>query len=167
MRRRTFFRWLFYGAATLLFLFLQQILLNHLSFWNVHPFLLPSLAAIAAAYESRQEGIIYAAVLGLFTDLAMPGIIPIFYVLAFSLCAFLSGVVARRLIIPGFVCSLTCACGATALCDLLYALIFSYSHSLLPFSAVLLAGRELLLTVLFILPVHFLFRSIHLKFRRD
>lgn len=167
MRRRIFYRWLFYSLATFLFLFLQNVLLNHLVVHGIHPFLLPALVAIAATLESRREGFLFAAALGLLLDLAIPAAIPCFYLLSLCLCALLSSLVSRRLIVPGFICSMVCATGATVLCSLLSAFFYNYFHSI----PLLLTGKialiELLLSLLFFLPVHGLYFVIHRRFSRN
>ena len=167
MRRRIFFRWLFYGTACVLFALLQSLLLNRLSLWGIHPFLLPALIAVAAAFEARRESVVFALFLGFFCDLAMPGIIPCFYELAFTLCALLSSFVSRRLIVPGLVCSMVCCGASTVFCSVLYALLFAYSHSITAMDALFLVLRELLMSAPCFLPVHFVFQAIHRRFRRD
>ena len=167
MRRRTLFRWIFYAGAALLLALLQGTVLNRLVFWGTHPFLLPSLAAVAAAFETRREGFIFGAVLGLFSDLMVPGPIPCFYLLALSFTALLSSLISRRLVMPGLVCSLLCSAAGNLLTGLLYALCFLYSHPL-PLSTLgLMMAKELLLTLPFYFLVHWLYRWVHLTFRRD
>lgn len=167
MRRRIFFRWLFYGTAAVGFALLQSLLLNRLSLWGIHPFLLPALVAVAAAFEARRESFVFALVLGFFCDLAMPGVIPCFYVLAFTFCALLSSLTSRRLIVPGFVCSMVCCGVSTVFCGFLYALLFSFFHALTAVDALLLVGRELLLSVPCFLLVHFVFQAIYRRFRQN
>lgn len=167
MRRRIFFRWLFYGTASVGFALLQSLLLNRLSLWGVHPFLLPALIAVAAAFEARRESFVFALVLGSFCDLAMPGVIPCFYVLAFTCCALVSSLVSRRLIVPGFICSMVCCGTSTVFCGLLYALLFSFFHALTAVDALFLVARELLLSIPCFLFIHFVFQAIYRRFRQD
>ena len=167
MRRLIFFRWLFYGTAALLFAFLQSLLFNRLSFWGIHPFLFPALIAVAATFESRRESFTFALVFGLFCDLAMPGAIPCFYMLAFTLCALMSSLVSRRLIVPGFICSMVCCGASTVFCGFLYALLFAFSHAVTALDALYLVMRETLITSPCFLPVHFVFQAIHRRFRRE
>ena len=167
MRRRIFFRWLFYGGAAVIFIFLQSALLDHLSFRGIHPVLLPALIAVAAAFEARRESFIFALTLGVLCDLSIPGVIPCFYLLAFTFCAVLSSFVSRRLIVPGFVCSMVCCAASTAFCGLLYALLFAFSHPVSAADALLLVAWELLVSIPWFLPIHFVFQAIHRRFRRD
>ena len=153
--------------AALLFVFFQSLLLNRLSFWGIHPFLLPSLVAVAAAFESRRESFVFALILGTLCDLAMPGVIPCFYALVFPFCAVVSSIISRRLIVPGFVCSMVCCGISTGFCSLFYALLFAFSHTLTMVDALFLAARELLVTIPCYFLVHFLFRAIHRRFFRD
>ena len=102
-QRNIWYRWLFYGLAAALFLILQAAALRHVRVWGIHPFLPPVLVAVAASWEDRQEGLCAAAVFGLLCDLTMTPPIPCFYVLSFTAIAFLSGLVAKRWILPKWV----------------------------------------------------------------
>ena len=62
-RRMTTLKWVFYALWTLVFLLVQQLVFPYLRIAGVHPFILPSLAAIAASFEGKREGPVYALVL--------------------------------------------------------------------------------------------------------
>ena len=64
-RRMTTLKWVFYALWTLVFLLVQQLVFPYLRIAGVHPFILPSLAAIAASFEGKREGPVYALGLGL------------------------------------------------------------------------------------------------------
>ena len=127
-RRMTTLKWVFYALWTLVFLLVQQLVFPYLRIAGVHPFILPSLAAIAASFEGKREGPVYALVLGLVCDTLFTGAFPCFYAVVLTLSALLAGQAARRLIMPGAVCSLAVSAGALLLTDLFNAVAFTYSH---------------------------------------
>ena len=162
-----FYRWLFYALAVAVLMAVQALVLNGLRVWGVHPFLPPVLVGAVSAWEDRQESLCAAAVFGLLCDLLTPAVIPCFYTLSFAAAALLTGLIAKRLMMPGFLCSAVSALLALLLNSILYALFLSYGHTV-PFSAAaLLTVKELLLSLPLILPVYLLLRPIHLRFRAE
>lgn len=165
-RRALTLKWLFYGLWTLLFLLLQQLVLPFLRLWDVHPFLLPPLAAIAASFEGRREGLTYALVLGLVCSLLFDGVFPCSYAVILLLCALAAGVSAHRLIMPGPVCSLVVSAMALLLNGIVSGMALSYSHGA-PFTAALsLTVRELLISLPFAMLVHLAFFRVHRRFAK-
>lgn len=163
-QRNIWYRWLFYGLAAELFLILQAVVLWRIRFWGIHPFLPPVLVAVAASWESRQEGLCAAAVFGLLCDLTMTPPIPCFYVLTFVTTAFLAGLVAKRWIQPGFICALAMSLVAIVINGATQALMLSFRGVYDPAAAASILGRELLLTAPLIPFVYLLFRRIHRRF---
>lgn len=90
-RRMTTLKWVFYALWTLVFLLVQQLMFPYLRIAGVHPFILPSLAAIAASFEGKREGPVYALVLGLVCDTLFTGAFPCFYAVVLTLSALLAG----------------------------------------------------------------------------
>lgn len=165
-RRALTFKWLFYSLWTLLFLLLQQLVLPFLHLWDVHPFLIPPLAAIAASFEGRREGLTYALVLGLVCSLLFDGVFPCSYAVIALLCAIAAGVSAHRLIMPGPVCSLVVSAMALLLNGIVSGMALSYSYGA-PFTAALgLTVRELLLSLPFAMLVHLAFSRVHRRFTK-
>ena len=156
-RRMTTLKWVFYSLWTLVFLLVQQLVFPYLRIAGVHPFILPSLAAIAASFEGKREGPVYALVLGLVCDTLFTGAFPCFYAVVLTLSALLAGQAARRLIMPGAVCSLAVSAGALLLTDLFNAVAFTYSHGTPPGEAMWLTAREILLSLPFAMLVHLVF----------
>lgn len=149
-QRDLFFKWLFYSLAGLFWVAAQQLLLNHLDIWDgVHPFVLPLIPTMASVLERRQESAFFAIGAGLFCDLLMPGVIPCFYTLAFLSASVLSGLIAGRVIMPGFLCAFVCSVLALVLTDLLLLLFLSPSIDFTAATALTLTGRELLLSLPF------------------
>lgn len=165
-RRMTTLKWVFYALWTLVFLLVQQLMFPYLRIAGVHPFILPSLAAIAASFEGKREGPVYALVLGLVCDTLFTGAFPCFYAVVLTLSALLAGQAARRLIMPGAVCSLAVSAGALLLTDLFNAVAFTYSHGTPPGEAMWLTAREILLSLPFAILVHLVFSRVHRRFDR-
>ena len=165
-RRMTTLKWVFYALWTLVFLLVQQLMFPYLRIAGVHPFILPSLAAIAASFEGKREGPVYALVLGLVCDTLFTGAFPCFYAVVLTLSALLAGQAARRLIMPGAVCSLAVSAGALLLTDLFNAVAFTYSHGTPPGEAMWLTARDILLSLPFSMLVHLVFSRVHRRFDR-
>ena len=165
-RRMTTLKWVFYALWTLVFLLVQQLVFPYRRIAGVHPFILPSLAAIAASFEGKREGPVYALVLGLVCDTLFTGAFPCFYAVVLTLSALLAGQAARRLIMPGAVCSLAVSAGALLLTDLFNAVAFTYSHGTPPGEAMWLTAREILLSLPFAMLVHLVFSRVHRRFDR-
>lgn len=165
-RRMTTLKRVFYALWTLVFLLVQQLVFPYLRIAGVHPFILPSLAAIAASFEGKREGPVYALVLGLVCDTLFTGAFPCFYAVVLTLSALLAGQAARRLIMPGAVCSLAVSAGALLLTDLFNAVAFTYSHGTPPGEAMWLTAREILLSLPFAMLVHLVFSRVHRRFDR-
>lgn len=162
----TTLKWVFYALWTLVFLLVQQLVFPYLRIAGIHPFILPSLAAIAASFEGKREGPVYALVLGLVCDTLFTGAFPCFYAVVLTLSALLAGQAARRLIMPGAVCSLAVSAGALLLTDLFNAVAFTYSHGTPPGEAMWLTAREILLSLPFAMLVHLVFSRVHRRFDR-
>ena len=165
-RRMTTLKWVFYALWTLVFLLVQQLVFPYLRIAGVHPFILPSLAAIAASFEGKREGPVYALVLGLVCDTRFTGAVPCSYAVGLTLSALRAGQAARRLIMPGAVCSLAVSAGALLLPDLFNAVAFTYSHGTPPGEAMWLTAREILLSLPFAMLVHLVFSRVHRRFDR-
>ena len=164
MTRRDFLmKWLLYAAVTLLLVLLQSLVLTHIHLLDIHPFALPLLAGIIAVWEPQRECAFYGLVFGLVCDLTMPAAMPCLYTLSFLIAGLLVNFIARKLIMPGFWCSMVGAALALVMTDVLQALSQIYRHGSADFAAAAaLTGRELLLIVplapLLYLPLHWIYR---------
>ena len=160
-QRELFYKWLFYSLVGLFWVAVQQLLLNQLDFWGgVHPFVLPMLPTMASILEKRQESAFFAIGAGLFCDLLMPGVIPCFYTLVFLCSVLLSGLIAGRVIMPGFLCAFVCSVLNLVLTDVLLILFLTYSTDFSAAQALSLMGRELLLSLPFSPLIFLTFRKI-------
>ena len=160
-------KWTCYGLATLLFALLQLLVLDHIFLLQAYPFLLPVLAAVAAVYEGAFQGGIYSLALGLLADLLLAsGPVSSFYTIALTVAALLAALLAKYWLAPGFLCSLIAAVTAFLAVDLLRLLLYALQgQTLLPL--LLLCGKEMLLSLPFVLPVNWLFSRICRRFRLD
>lgn len=160
MRRKFFFSWLLYGLCAVAMALLQTLLLSRLRIWGVHPFVLPCMAAVTATYLDRRNGMAFAAFWGFVCDLTMPAVIPCFYILTFMLSAFLSGQFAKRVMVPGFVCSMAAAALAMILNGLGELFFLSFRGAALGGGFFLLL-RETLVTLPAAVPGWFLVERAH------
>jgi len=167
-QRDLFYKWLFYSLLGLFWLSVQQLLLNRLTIWNgIHPFILPMVPAMAAIFERRQESCFFAIGAGLLCDLLLPGSPPCLYTVIFLFTALLSGLIAGRVIVHGFLCAFVCSVAAIVLSNLFHCIFFSPSTEFTAATALSLAGRELLLS-LPLFPLLFLsFRKIYHRIRNE
>lgn len=160
-------KWAFFSCAALFFIALQQLVLNHLEIWGVHPYLLPMLPAMAVILEGQKESAFFAVGLGLFCDLLSPAVIPCFYTIAFLVCSLLCGLLAGRVIMPGFLCSFVCGALAMVMTNLLQMLFFTFYGSFSFTDALLLMGKELLLSIAAAPLIFLVFRRISRRLHNE
>ena len=158
-------KWLSYSLATLLLVIVQDMILNRITVWGVHPFILPLIVALAAMWEGN-EGVIFALVFGLLTDLTAKGPIPCFYTLAFFVICAASMLIIKHLIVPGFFCGIVLSVLSIILCDLLQILFLSYNVGISVHSALLLMAKELISAVCMPL-IYFPFGWLHHRAQTD
>lgn len=160
-QREKIMKWLLYALVTGLFVLLQSVVLNHISIWNVHPFLAPMLVAMVAMWEGRSAGINFALIFGFLTDLTVNAPIPCFYMIVFALIALLISVIAHRLFPAGFLCALILSVPALLLHALLTAVLLGGVQGLALSAAVSLAGRELAVSLPWILVFYWPYRKVY------
>ena len=138
-----------------------------LEIWGIHPFLLPMLPVMAVILEGQRESAFFAVGLGLFCDLLFPGVIPCFYTLAFLVCALVAGLLAGRVIMPGFLCAFVCGALALVVTNLLQILFLTFRISFSFSDAMLLLGKELLLSIAAAPLIFLVFRKISRRLRNE
>lgn len=160
-RRLVAIRWSFYGAVTLLVLFLQSQLLSRITIWGVNPVIIVCMAAIAATLEPPRHAAVFALLLGAVADTLFTAPIPCFYVLVCVVTAGLSVLVARHLILPGIRCAAVCCAGALLLGGAVFAAMMVHRGA--PFAAALgLLLREAIVSLPFALVIIYpAFRHVH------
>ncbi|MBQ3549090.1 MAG: hypothetical protein IJA33_04355 [Oscillospiraceae bacterium] len=160
-RRLLTIRWSFYGLATVLILVLQSQVLGRISIWGVCPIVLTCLGAVGATREPLPHAVIYAIVLGTVSDTLFAAALPCFYVLLCVASAALSGLVARRVVVPGFLCSVLCCAVALLLSGGVSAVVMLHSGAPAGTATGLLL-REVLISLPFaLLLIHPVFTRIH------
>lgn len=163
---RVVYRRLFYAAAAPVLLMAQDLFLNGSTLWGVHPLLPPLAVATVAVWQRRQESLCASAAFGLLCDLWMPGLIPCYFFLSFTLTAFFIGALAPRRTAPGLFRVTLWGAAALAINSLPAVLIFACRDRGTVPAALVLAGKELILSVPLTVPVYVLLLPIRRRFDR-
>lgn len=163
VRNETLFKWLLYAAATAMVCLVQGLVLRHISFWGVFPFLFPVLTTVLGVYEGPIPGVVYGAIVGILCDLTLVAPLPCFYTLVLPFTGLLAALISKGVLSEGFLCSLICSALAFVLTDGFHCLLLLLDgHQIWP-QALWLTGREALCSLLFLPLVFFPFRAV---FRR-
>ena len=85
---------LWYGVYMLLVLVLQDMVLTQIRPGGVCAFIPPAAVAAVAMFEGAIPGVVFALVMGIFTDMFTPGAL-ITYTLLFPFIAFIVGMLAQ------------------------------------------------------------------------
>ncbi len=159
------FKWLFYSLTALAFVLLQVFVLVHVRLWGIHPFVFPALVATIAALESPHDSAVFVLAFGLVLDITMPGEIPCFYTVAFIVVFIVSRLLSAKVLVRPFFCCMLCGILSIVCTDLLHMLFLNAFVSFSFRSALLLMGKELLLTTpllpLLFLPAYKIRRIFH------
>lgn len=160
-RRLLTIRWSFYGMSTLLILLLQSQVLGRISIWGICPVVIVCLSAVTATREPLSHAVIFALVLGAISDTLFVAVLPCFYVLICTISAAASGIISRRGVMPGILCSVLCCTAALLLSGVLNGLMVIHGGA--PVNVVIgLLLREVLISLPFaLLLIHPLFSRIH------
>lgn len=149
-------KWILYALASGLCMLLQQLLLDEVRIWGAVPFILPLFCSTLAVYEGWLRGGIYGMALGLLADLLLSsGPTAWFYTFAFTLLALTAAAVSKYIMSPGFLCALLAGAGCYLLLQLLRLTLYLLMGLAQPVM-LLISLKELLLSIPFILPVHWL-----------
>lgn len=166
-RSATVIKWVLYALAGLVWAAVQSAVLRRFPVWGVIPFLYPLIAALPATLEGPVSGTVYALCTGVFCDLLLPSPIPCFYTLIFPLVGLSAGLLSQSLIPAGYLCSAAAALPAYLLTGLFHCtVLWATGH------AAWLAGcsvmlRELCVSLLWSLPMTWLFRKVFKYVHRD
>lgn len=104
-RRDLIIKWSAYALASLALEFLFALLLRGVRLLGVRVFLPPLLAGVVASQEDADFGAAFALICGLLCDLTVAGTFPCVYTLSFTIAALASMALAKRVLQPGFLCS--------------------------------------------------------------
>ena len=160
-------KWSLYTAALLLLIAAQQCL-NLLSpIFGVLPFLMPIIIAIVAALEGPMPGTIFGVAVGCLCDLLGGGVFSGIYTFSFFWIALCIAIISKYWVMHSAFGSLIYAAIAFLILDvfqILYLLLWKHASLQI---MLILAGKELLISILFAIPILFLFRYLHSLFRYD
>ena len=121
-------RILWYGVYMLLVLVLQDMVLTQIRPAGVCAFVPPAAVTAVAMFEGAIPGVVFALVMGIFTDMFTPGTV-ITYTLLFPVIAFGVGILAQFFVNRRFMGFMLLALAALLLTALTQTLIISVKSS--------------------------------------
>ena len=161
MTRETFlFKWFWYAAATIPVWLVEDLLFSRWSVFGVTPLLLPLAIVTVGVLEGAPGGAGFGLGIGLWWVAALPGTHAGVLILG-SLIGLISGLISQYRLKQSFVGCLFCSVLSLAFLAALRLarLCLLAGHSPLPLFRI--AGLELLVSLVFAIPVYFLFRLVY------
>lgn len=163
-RREIIIKWSTYAVVTLLLAVVYTLLLRDLTFFGVHLFLPPLIVGVVSSTERTQAGAVFALVCGLLCDLTLPVLFPGLYTLSFTLAALCSSFLAKNVLQPGVLCSVTVSAMTFLFVDALNMLALFF-RGIAPFGAMLsVALRETAFSCVMLVVCHPVLTFLHRKF---
>ena len=166
-RSATIFKWTLYTLAGLVWAVVQAAFLQRVTIWGVIPFLYPLIAALPATFEGPAAGTVYARACGVFCDLLLPSSIPCFYTLILPLVGLAAGLLSQSLIPAGYLCSAAAALPAYLLTGIFHCIVLWAQGHPAWGAAMSVTLRELCVSLLWSLPMTWLFRRVYLRVHVD
>ena len=166
-RSATIFKWTLYTLAGLVWAVVQAAFLQRVTIWGVIPFLYPLIAALPATFEGPAAGTVYALAAGVLCDLLLPSPIPCFYTLIFPLVGLSAGLLSQSLIPAGYLCSAAAALPAYLLTGIFHCIVLWAQGHPAWGAAMSVTLRELCASLLWSLPMTWLFRRVYLRVHVD
>ena len=166
-RSATIFKWTLYTLAGLVWAVVQAAFLQRVTVWGVIPFLYPLIAALPATFEGPAAGTVYALACGVFCDLLLPSSIPCFYTLILPLVGLAAGLLSQSLIPAGYLCSAAAALPAYLLTGIFHCIVLWAQGHPAWGAAMSVTLRELCVSLLWSLPMTWLFRKVFLRVHVD
>ena len=166
-RSDTIIKWILYALAGLVWAVVQAAVLQRFTFWGVIPFLYPLIAAIPATFEGPTAGTVYALATVVFCDLLLPSPIPCFYTLIFPLVGLAAGLLSQSLIPAGYLCSAAAALPAYLLTGVFHCIVLWATGHAARTAGMSVTLRELCTSLLWSLPMTWLFRKVFLRVHID
>jgi len=148
-RSATIFKWTLYTLAGLVWAVVQAAFLQRVTIWGVIPFLYPLIAC------------------GVFCDLLLPSPIPCFYTLILPLVGLAAGLLSQSLIPAGYLCSAAAALPAYLLTGIFHCIVLWAQGHPAWGAAMSVTLRELCASLLWSLPMTWLFRRVYLRVHVD
>lgn len=166
-RSATIIKWTLYTLAGLVWAVVQAAFLQRVTIWGVIPFLYPLIAALPAIFEGPAAGTVYALACGVFCDLLLPSSIPCFYTLILPLVGLAAGLLSQSLIPAGYLCSAAAALPAYLLTGIFHCIVLWAQGHPAWGAAMSVTLRELCVSLLWSLPMTWLFRRVYLRVHVD
>ena len=166
-RSATIFKWTLYTLAGLVWAVVQAAFLQRVTIWGVIPFLYPLIAALPATFEGPAAGTVYALACGVFCDLLLPSSIPCFYTLILPLVGLAAGLLSQSLIPAGYLCSAAAALPAYLLTGIFHCIVLWAQGHPAWGAAMSVTLRELCASLLWSLPMTWLFRRVYFRVHVD
>lgn len=166
-RSATILKWTLYTLAGLVWAVVQAAFLQRVTIWGVIPFLYPLIAALPATFEGPAAGTVYALACGVFCDLLLPSSIPCFYTLILPLVGLAAGLLSQSLIPAGYLCSAAAALPAYLLTGIFHCIVLWAQGHPAWGAAMSVTLRELCVSLLWSLPMTWLFRRVYLRVHVD
>lgn len=160
MRRSEVGKWLLYALGVLVVWIAETLFLNRLPLFGVIPVLLPLAAVAAGLWEGALPGAVFGLCLGIFADAIYPGL-PGGMTLGLCIIGWLTGAMSQyrvRQNLPGY---LICAVAAMVGLEVVRVVTALLSHLGGAEAIFSLAGRELACSLLYAIPIYFLFKLVH------
>ena len=166
-RSATIFKWTLYTLAGLVWAVVQAAFLQRVTIWGVIPFLYPLIAALPAIFEGPAAGTVYALACGVFCDLLLPSSIPCFYTLILPLVGLAAGLLSQSLIPAGYLCSAAAALPAYLLTGIFHCIVLWAQGHPAWGAAMSVTLRELCASLLWSLPMTWLFLRVFRRVHAD
>lgn len=120
-----------------------------------------------ATFEGPAAGTVYALACGVFCDLLLPSSIPCFYTLILPLVGLAAGLLSQSLIPAGYLCSAAAALPAYLLTGIFHCIVLWAQGHPAWGAAMSVTLRELCVSLLWSLPMTWLFRRVYLRVHVD
>lgn len=166
-KKALFTKWTLYTLALLAFILLQQLVLDSIHVLNVYPFILPMIVAVVAAMEGPTGGTIFGIAVGCLSDLAGGGVFSGVYTLSFFCIALCVAIISKYWVMRNVFGSLIYALIAYLILDVIQFLYLAAFRGASPAVVLNLAGREILVSILFVIPIFFLYAYLNRLFRYE
>lgn len=166
-KKALFTKWTLYTLALLAFILLQQLVLDSVYLLGVYPFLLPMIVAVVAAMEGPTGGTIFGIAVGLLSDLSGSGVFSGVYTLSFFCIALCVAIISKYWVMRNVFGSVIYALIAYAILDAIQLLFLMAVHGARAAVVLDLAGREILVSIVFVIPIFFLYAYLNRLFRYE
>lgn len=166
-KKKLLTKWGIYALVMVLLFAAQQLFLD--------PIVLSPMGASAlfSAYAGGRggcpgradEGTLFGTAAGILCDLSGHGVFSGVYTFSFFCIALLVAIIAKYWVMRNVFGSIVYALIAFAVIDLIQILYLTALHGAALSAALPLAGREIAVSIVFVIPIFFLYNALHKRFR--